>query len=102
MGRISGFETVKRTSETFKTVGLYALLCLVGGSACRGAGSPTSETPRNRLVATIRGEPRSFNRLAFSRFTENVIAMLTQATLVRVNRKTGILEPRLAKEWSSA
>src|SRR5206468_2816513 len=55
-----------------------------------------------RLVATVRREPRSFNRLVSAQFTENVITHLTQATLVRVNRGTGVLEPRLAREWSTS
>jgi peptide/nickel transport system substrate-binding protein len=37
-----------------------------------------------------------------SRPTENVIALLTQATLIRVNRVTGALEPRLAREWAAS
>jgi peptide/nickel transport system substrate-binding protein len=32
---------------------------------------------------------------------ENLIALLTQATLIRVNRVTGAMEARLAREWSA-
>ena len=56
--------------------------------------------PANRLVATIRREPRTLNRFMSPNPVENVIALLTQATLVRVNRATGVLEPRLARAWT--
>jgi peptide/nickel transport system substrate-binding protein len=54
------------------------------------------------LIATFRREPTSFDRLVSANATENLIALLTQATLVRVNRTTGALEPRLAESWTSA
>lgn len=49
---------------------------------------------------TVRTEPTSFNRIASSRPTDNLLGYLTQATLLRVNRQTGRLEPRLAREWT--
>ncbi len=55
-----------------------------------------------RLVATYRREPKSFNRFVSANATENLLALLTQATLVRVNRVTGELEPRLAEKWSAS
>jgi peptide/nickel transport system substrate-binding protein len=54
------------------------------------------------LIATFRREPKSFNRLVYSSATEGLIALLTQATLVRVNRATGALEPRLAESWTTS
>src|SRR5690348_2982857 len=58
--------------------------------------------PENRLVATIRREPRTLSRFMSANPVENVIALLTQATLVRVNRATGALEPRLARDWTAS
>src|SRR5262249_49478737 len=61
-----------------------------------------STTPGGRLIATFRREPKSFDRLVSANAAESLIALLTQATLVRVNRTTGALEPRLAESWTSA
>jgi ABC-type transport system substrate-binding protein len=52
-----------------------------------------------RLVVAYRAEPKTFNRYISATVHEQLIAQLTQATLVRVNRATGALEPRLATEW---
>ena len=77
-------------------VALALTAALFAVPSCR---RQASESP-NRLVATIRREPRTLNRFMSSNPVENVIALLTQATLVRVNRATGALEPRLARSWS--
>lgn len=72
-------------------------------SACTNSVSrQTSETSGGTIVATLRAEPRSFNRFASPQAAVNVITLLTHATLVRVNRVTGALEPRLAREWTSS
>ena len=71
-----------------------------------------SESPKNpgsealetggRLVVTYRSEPRTFNRLVAPQQAEELVTRLTQATLVRLDRATGRLEPRLAREWSAS
>jgi len=70
----------------------------------RGSRAPAStETiAGGRLVATVRGDPDTFNRLVSARFATEVFTRLTQATLVRLNRVTGSLEPRLAREWEAS
>jgi peptide/nickel transport system substrate-binding protein len=55
-----------------------------------------------RLVALYSSEPKSFNRLVSPLGAEEVITRLTHATLIRVNRVSGEIEPRLAREWSSS
>ncbi len=55
-----------------------------------------------RITVTYRSEPHSFNRFVSPQRAEEVIARLTQATLIRLNRNTGQLEPRLAREWTSS
>lgn len=55
-----------------------------------------------QLVAALRGEPRSFNRLVDSRQGSDVVALLTQGRLVRVNRTTFEVEPWLAEKWESS
>ena len=51
------------------------------------------------LVASIRAEPRSFNRYTARDLTTEVITFLTQASLVRVDRVSGKIEPELAERW---
>jgi peptide/nickel transport system substrate-binding protein len=65
-------------------------------------GSPVGPQAGGRLVATFHTEPRSFNRLVSPQAAESLQSLLTQSTLVRVNRVTGVLEPRLARAWSTS
>lgn len=60
--------------------------------------------PQNggRLVSTYRTEPASFNRYAGDGVAEDLVARLVHATLVRLDRTTGKIEPRLASEWSGS
>ena len=51
------------------------------------------------LVASIRAEPRSFNRYVARDFTTTVVTLLMHSSLVRVNRVTDELEPELAESW---
>jgi peptide/nickel transport system substrate-binding protein len=52
-----------------------------------------------RIVASIRAEPRSFNRLVARDQTTMVLTYLMHSGLVRVNRATDALEPELAERW---
>ena len=52
-----------------------------------------------RLTATLRSEPRTFNRYVSASAVTDVFNHLTQARLVRVNRATHELEPWLAESW---
>lgn len=51
-------------------------------------------------MASLRLEPKHFNRLIAEDQAARLVALLTQATLVRINPATGDLEPRLATEWT--
>ena len=55
-----------------------------------------------QLVAAVRADPRSFNRLVASDEITDLVSLLTQARLVRVNRSTFELEPWLAEKWESS
>jgi peptide/nickel transport system substrate-binding protein len=54
------------------------------------------------LVATVRGEPRSFNLYVTRGFPTQLVSLLTQACLVRINRLTDVAEPWLASEWTAS
>jgi peptide/nickel transport system substrate-binding protein len=51
------------------------------------------------IVASVRAEPRSFNRYVTRDLTSDVIAYLSHGALVRVNRRTQRLDPELAESW---
>src|SRR5687768_14356830 len=60
-------------------------------------GSPRAG---GRLIASLRLEPKTFNRLMVDDQAAKFMAVLTQATLLRTNPLTGDLEPRLATSWT--
>ena len=70
--------------------------------------TPASARPPNRsmrggrLVASVRAEPRSFNRLVARDLVSEVIALLAHGRLVRVNRATQQVEPWLAERWTTS
>jgi peptide/nickel transport system substrate-binding protein len=70
----------------------------------RNAGIAASvDPPRGgHLVATVRGEPRSLNRLVAPDIVTRTISLLTQASLVRINQVTQAVEPWLAERWETA
>lgn len=55
-----------------------------------------------QVVASLRAEPRSFNRLVATDQTTDTLAMLMQGRLIRINRSTFELEPWLAERWESS
>jgi peptide/nickel transport system substrate-binding protein len=100
---------MNRTS--FRLVGVVVASVLVlAGVLMRGCASPessetrTSGPPRRggQLVASARAVPRSFNRLLAVDQPSDMFAMLTQGSLVRMNRATFELEPWLAERWESS
>jgi peptide/nickel transport system substrate-binding protein len=54
------------------------------------------------LVASLRSEPRSFNRLVARDSVTDLLSYLTQGRLLRINRVTFELEPWLAERWESS
>ncbi len=56
--------------------------------------------PQRPIVAAIRAEPRSFNRLAASDRPSSLVALLLHARLVQLNHRTQEIEPALATKWT--
>ncbi len=90
---------------------LAALAVIVGGYALwRRAPSESSGAPGGvasparggQLIAAIRAEPATFNRLVDARQATDIVAMLTQGRLLRINRATFEVEPWLAERWESS
>jgi peptide/nickel transport system substrate-binding protein len=55
-----------------------------------------------QLVGSTRSEIRSYNRLVSRDQNTEVLSLLTQSRLVRINRSTFELEPWLAESWESS
>ena len=72
--------------------------------ACRRQPAPAgSETVNGgELIASLRSEPANYNRYFDASAAADVVALLTQARLVRVNRATDALEPALAESWEAS
>jgi peptide/nickel transport system substrate-binding protein len=79
----------------------YALWRSPGAPGSRVANGET-QTRGGQLVASIRAVPRSFNRLIAREQTAELLSLLTQGRLVRINRSTFELEPWLAEKWDTA
>lgn len=77
----------------------WVLFACLGLAACRA--EPRPQVHHTRLVATVRSEPRSFNRLVASDRTSALISSLVHGKLVRINSATQGVEPWLAESWSS-
>lgn len=76
----------------------FASLVILTLAAC---GRPTQpEGSGGKLTIAFRTEPTTYDLLVASRPAELRATYLTQSTLVRVNRRSQQLEPRLATSWT--
>jgi peptide/nickel transport system substrate-binding protein len=75
------------------------LLVATGMHASRPPDRRRTSAAPGTLVASLRSEPHSFNRYTARDLSTTVVTLLTQDTLVRINRVTNQLEPRLATSW---
>ncbi len=62
----------------------------------------TSASRGGEIVGSLRVEPRTFNRIVSRDQGADLLSLLTQGRLVRVNRSTFELEPWLADRWESS
>ena len=95
-----------RIVRRLAAAGLAAALCV---SCSRPSNQPPQaggDTPvrGGSLTVSLRSEPATFNRYVNggNSSATDVISQLTQATLIRVNRLTGAIEPALAERWTSS
>ena len=63
-------------------------------------GTAPSPDPEQALVASLRSEPTSYNRYLEATAAGDLVSLLTDARLVRVNRATDAIEPALAERWT--
>ena len=80
---------------------LLVLLVVLGGLwLLRGPQRRRCDARTVELVATLRSEPRSLNRLLAGDRASLVASQLIHEPLVRVNHVTQALEPALAASWT--
>jgi peptide/nickel transport system substrate-binding protein len=79
-----------------------AVLVLIAGGwyLSRRTGEPAPSVPARPIVAAIRAEPRSFNRLAVGDRSSSLVAQLIHGRLVQLNHLTQEIEPALATKWT--
>jgi peptide/nickel transport system substrate-binding protein len=59
-----------------------------------------AQTSGGTLTASLRSEPRTFNRIVDRQVPTDTYSMLTSSKLVRVNRATQDVEPSLVEKWA--
>src|SRR6266850_4699596 len=88
------------------TIACVAILALSGCRSTPRSESSSSATQTvsrgGELVASMRTEPASFNRHAGRDTSTNLVFLLTQGRLVRVNQATQAVEPGLAESWTTS
>ena len=73
----------------------------VGCSRPAPSTSASGSRQGGEIVVTNRSNPTSFNRISSNgNRADDLVALLTQAKLVRINRVTWELEPWLAESWT--
>jgi peptide/nickel transport system substrate-binding protein len=70
-----------------------------GTSVTTTPAPPAAPSRGGVLTASLRSEPRSFNRITEARYATDLYAALTQGKLVRTNRASQEVEPSLAEKW---
>ncbi len=83
-------------------VSLAVMLPALAGCR-RDAPPPSAAKPGPKaLVSSIRAEPRTFNRHVGRDSVLELFSHLTQARLVRIDRRTQELQPWLAESWTTS
>jgi peptide/nickel transport system substrate-binding protein len=81
---------------------LLVLAATAAAIRCGGGSPPAAAVDQRPVVAALRAEPRSFNRLAAPDRGSFVVSLLLNARLVELNHRTQAIEPALATKWSLA
>src|SRR5688572_1628624 len=104
-------QDVNRQSRALLSVLLVGVVGLVAWRACPGTPDRAnggeiviSEAPTRggTLRASLRNEPRTFNRVIDQGFAVDLISIITSSKLIRVNRATRALEPALVERWTTS
>jgi peptide/nickel transport system substrate-binding protein len=94
--------------RTSRRLLIPALLALLVGAGLvlflrpSSGPAPGATVPQRPVVAALRAEPRSFNRLVAGDRSTAMLALLMHARLVQLNHRTQEIEPALATRWTQA
>lgn len=83
----------------------FAAIIVAAGAAAvyfTRTPAPTAVHSGGALVGTVRSEPVTFNRYVRNSFPTHLVSLLTQAPLVKINRRTSQPEAWLASGWTTA
>ncbi len=105
-------QLVNRQARALLSVLLFGVIAVVIWRWWSGAPERTDSageivisenaTRGGTLVASLRSEPRTFNRVLDQNFPVDLFNILTSSKLIRVNRATRALEPALVEKWSTS
>src|SRR5262245_14417849 len=92
-----------RVGISLTLISALALIWLVQSSRSP-RNSPALPEPQRggQLVVSVRSDAGSFNRLATGTQSAELLCLLMQSRLVRVNKASFELEPMLAEKWESS
>src|SRR6188768_842342 len=97
------FRALRVVGALFTLIVVLTLIWLVqSGRSPQGTPGQVDARRGGQLVVSVRSEPRSFNRIAVGNQSTELLSILTQARLVRVNKATFEVEPWLAERWDSS
>ena len=83
-------------------LGLLVLGALaLAGMRLLGRAPDADPTPRT-LTASLRSEPARYNRYVEGTAAGDLVSLLVDGRLVRVNRATDTIEPGLAESWTAS
>lgn len=74
---------------------------LIGTVRCSGTSQRETTTPRT-LVASLRSEPATYNRYLEGTAAADLVSLLVDGRLIRLNRVTDSVEPALAESWTQS
>jgi peptide/nickel transport system substrate-binding protein len=78
---------------------LALVACVAVGLWWAAVGGPADDST-DTLVASLRSEPTSYNRVVESSAATDLVSLLADDRLLHLNRATDELEPGLAESWS--
>ena len=97
------FRFPSRLGISLTLISVLALIWLVrSGRTPQGSPGLAGAQRGGQLVVSVRSEPRSFNRVVTGTQSAELLSILMQARLIRVNKATFELEPMLAESWQSS
>lgn len=81
---------------------VLVIAVLFGAARWRARSTDPVDAGPRTLVASLRSEPTRYNRYVEGTAPGDLVSLLTDARLVRINRATELIEPALAESWTAS